>query len=266
MTKGLVFDIRRYSVHDGPGIRTTVFLKGCPLRCPWCHNPEGLTGETQVINRNRKLNGKHTLHQESVGEWMSPGKVLEIILKDRIFYEESGGGVTFSGGEPLMQPEFMIEMLSLCREAGIHNAVDTSGHAQGDQFTSIAAYTDLFLFDLKCADTNRHLSFTGVGNEVIMSNLRSLSNDGPGLIIRIPVIPAFNNEPHHMEAILDRLLEIKARVIRIDLLPYHRLGSHKYHNLGMQVPRNIYSAIDQDQINNYLQIFSSAGFNVKKGG
>ena len=266
MQKGLVFDIRRYSVHDGPGIRTTVFLKGCPLHCPWCHNPEGILAEPQLITRNRKLNGKTSTYEETVGKWLSPEEVLAVVEKDRIFYDESGGGITFSGGEPLMQPDFLLEMLSLCRQAGIHTAVDTSGHALNEVFEIIAQNADLLLYDLKTTDNSKHLAFTGVSNELSLINLKSLSEDSPGLIIRIPIIPGFNSEPEQFGALREELLKLKVQIQRVDLLPYHPLGRQKYKNLGMKAPMDLYSEISEEHFGILSEIFINSGFDVKKGG
>ncbi len=266
MQKGLVFDIRRYSVHDGPGIRTTVFLKGCPLHCSWCHNPEGLMNEPQTIRRTRQLNGKKTIHYENVGEWRTSREVFELIMKDIIFYEESGGGVTFSGGEPLMQPDFLLEMLSLCRQAGIHTAVDTSGHAPGEVFNLIAQNTDLLLYDLKTTDNGKHLTYTGVSKELSLINLKSITDDSARLIIRIPVIPGFNCDIKQFKAMRDQLLELKVQIQRVDLLPCHQLGRQKYRDLGLKTPVKFNTDIDEEQINMLMNIFAGSGFNVKKGG
>ncbi len=266
MNRGLIFDIRRYSVHDGPGIRTTVFLKGCPLSCAWCHNPEGLVDRPQTIRRERTLNVRTSYHDEIVGKYLLPGEVMESILRDRIFFEESGGGVTFSGGEPLMQPDFLLETLSLCRDEGIHTALDTSGHVVNSVFTEAARNTGLLLFDIKTADTGIHRQYTGHGNELVLGNLASVAGTGTPVIARIPLIPGVNDDNSSMEAIRDLLKEVKAAVIRVDLLPWHRLGRNKYVSLGMRPPPLFEQEIGSEQMKAATEIFTGAGFRVKKGG
>ncbi|TVR72922.1 MAG: glycyl-radical enzyme activating protein [Marinilabiliales bacterium] len=266
MTNGLVFDIRRYSVHDGPGIRTTVFFKGCPMKCTWCHNPEGISPEQQEITRTRRLNGKSKNYQDAVGRLMTPAEVMADVIKDQIFYEESGGGVTFSGGEPLMQYEFLMSLLLLCRGRGLHTAVDTSGHAPPDQFNRVAENTDLMLYDLKTADAGKHSSFTGQDNSLIIANLEALDGAGPRVIIRIPLIPDFNCTVKDMEGLRDLISATEARVARIDLLPWHRLGNEKYKKLGMVPPATTEKVTDGEQTNMLKEVFTRSGYNVKIGG
>ncbi len=249
MTRGLIFDIRRYSVHDGPGIRTTVFLKGCPLNCVWCHNPEGINPEPQPMRVSHKLDGKETICHITVGNWLTVAEVYNEIEKDLVFYEESGGGVTFSGGEPLMQPEFLIEMLEMCRKSGIHTAVDTSGHADPEIFSKVVKHTDLLLFDIKTTDSRAHLEYTGLGNELILQNLNSLVEYDTDLIIRIPVIPGFNSQIDQIVAIRNILTKLKHQIKRIDLLPYHRLGRQKYEALGLPQPKIFKPDLTNHQMN-----------------
>ena len=226
MSKGLIFDIKRYSINDGPGIRTTVFFKGCPLQCRWCHNPEGQSFTPEVMVRSARclkdcseclavcpegalsksgailaLDRIHctacgecaemcpTQAIEIVGRRLSPAELLREIEKDRVFHEESGGGVTFSGGEPLSQPDFLDEVLDLCRKKEIHAAVDTCGLAAPDVLERIAAQTELFLFDLKTMDEQRHIAFTGESNRLVLENLKRLAAMGKKIIVRIPVVP-----------------------------------------------------------------------------
>jgi pyruvate formate lyase activating enzyme len=264
--KGVVFDIRRYSVHDGPGIRTTVFLKGCPLKCQWCHNPEGISTRPQFMKRSRLVEGKENHYEEKVGRMVSSSEVIDTVLRDRLFYEESGGGVTFSGGEPMMQPDFLLNLLSLCIEEGVHTAVDTSGYANEAVFLKIADKAQLLLFDLKSTDNDLHRKYTGVNNELIWNNLRKLSSEGPEVIIRIPVVPGFNSKRSDVALIRDGILELNARIQRVDILPYHRLGRHKYEALGMEVPPTFQPAITDDEINDLVQVFVEAGLNAKQGG
>ncbi len=264
--KGLIFDIRRYSVHDGPGIRTTVFFKGCPLRCSWCHNPEGILPEEQLITRTRSIDGRKRFFKETVGEWWSPAEVFDIVLKDRVFYEESGGGVTFSGGEPLMQPEFLNKMLLLCKKEGVHTAIDTSGHAPAHVFARAAKNTGMLLYDLKTTDNTIHKSFTGRSNDLTLKNLRSIDKTGPAVIIRIPVIPGFNSGFDGMSDLCRFLTRLKAKLKRVDLLPWHGMGYEKYRNLGMTPPTSQGNAVDNEHLDGLLELFAKSGFNVKKGG
>jgi pyruvate formate lyase activating enzyme len=266
MEKGLVFDIRRYSVHDGPGIRTTVFFQGCPLRCRWCHNPEGLETEPVIISRTRKLDGKVYRYDKATAEWFTPKEVFEVIEKDRVFYEESGGGVTFSGGEPLMQPDFLLALLDLCRVNGIHTALDTSGHAPEYIFKTIAAKTDLVLFDLKSTDNDKHISFTGAENRLIVTNLKSLKGDKPKVIIRIPVIPGFNTGPGEVEAMCDQIKTLAVNVSQVDILPFHSLGQQKYRSLGIKYRMDPGMVADNEILEKMTNIFIKSGFKVKKGG
>jgi len=197
---------------------------------------------------------------------MTPQEVLELLVKDRVFYEESGGGVTFTGGEPLAQPDFLLELLILCSRYGLHTAVDTSGYARADVFSTIAEHADLLLFDLKTADNNKHCHYTGKETLTIRKNLFSLQENGPELIIRIPVIPGFNDQLTEMEALCDTLLKINAPVRRVDLLPYHKWGRHKYETLQMRAPE-WFSPVDEEiSLQEISQLFSLAGFDVKKGG
>ena len=266
MTKGLIFDIRRYAVHDGPGIRTAVFFKGCPMRCAWCHNPEGILPRPQQMTRERMINGRKKQVEETVGEWMESKEIIDLLNKDRVFFEESGGGVTFSGGEPLLQAEFLLDLLKFSKKSGLHTAIDTSGYAPADVFLQVAGHTDMLLFDLKTTDNTKHLSYTGVDEKIILQNLLSLKEDGPELIVRIPVIPGFNDQISEMEPIRDTLLQLNAHVLRVDLLPYHKWGRHKYEALQMKPPGEFQSVDEQMALPEIMKVFSDAGFSVKKGG
>ena len=262
MVCGLTFDIRRYSVHDGPGIRTTVFLKGCPLNCVWCHNPEGILPEPQPMRMSHKLDGKETICNVTVGKWLTASDVFDEIEKDLVFYEESGGGVTFSGGEPLMQAEFLLEMLGRCRNANIHTAVDTSGHSDPELFKEVVKQADMLLFDIKTTDSNAHVKYTGIDNTLIMQNLNSLTGSDISVIIRIPIIPGFNDNHEEMEAIRDTLLPLKKNIRRIDLLPYHRLGRKKYEALGLTQPKVFKPDTNNYQMSELKSIFRSEGLKV----
>ena len=254
MKKATIFDLQRSSFVDGPGIRTTVFFKGCNLRCAWCHNPESQSTVPQMMFYKNKctgcgkckekcpnqlekcdLCGKCTIYcphdaREVCGKEYTVDEVLREILKDKTFYETSGGGVTFSGGECMLQIDFLEEILKACKENGIHTAVDTAGHIPWDSFARILPYTDLFLYDVKCADGEMHKRYTGVDNRLILDNLKKLFSLGANLWIRIPVIPGVNATREEMTAIRDLLLLGPPE--KTELLPYHAMGEHKYAALG----------------------------------
>ncbi len=218
----LIFDIQRNSIVDGPGIRTTVFFKGCNLRCAWCHNPESQSREPELLNGN------------ICGRKMTADEILKEILKDKAFYAASGGGVTFSGGECMLYPEKLRKILILCRKNGIHTAIDTAGLVSWESFLRVIPYTDMILYDIKCADDALHKKFTGASNRVIIQNLRRLSAKFQGeLVIRVPVIGGFNDSEAEMKKISKLISGIKYS--RIELLPYHKLGEDKYHALGREV-------------------------------
>lgn len=215
--EGTVFNIQRFSLHDGPGIRTTAFLKGCPLNCRWCHNPEGIHPEP-----------------ETVGRTMTAKAVADELARDRVFYEESNGGITLSGGEPLSQPEFAIDILRQCKEAGLHTALDTCGYADPEVMLAAAPYTDLFLYDFKHPDSAMHEEFTDVPNEQIIENLRLLCAAHAEVLVRYPIIPGFNDAPETVEQTGTILTDCDAK--QVQLLPYHPLGKSKASNLNHSAP------------------------------
>ena len=254
-----LFDIQRNSFVDGPGIRTTVFFKGCNLRCQWCHNPESQIMESQIMfynmaNNQRKImfykdkctgcgrcrditvdNSDFVCFHDAkkiCGKTYTVDELFNIIIKDKIFYETSGGGVTFSGGECLLQQDFLCEILEKCKAAGIHTAVDTAGHIHWNVFEKVLPYTDLFLYDMKAFDCNIHRKYTGVSNECILENLKKLFEAGANIWIRIPVIPGVNDTVKEMQKIKNFLTPYNPS--KIELLPYHRMGEHKYTALGMK--------------------------------
>jgi len=264
--KGVIFDIKRLALHDGPGIRQTVFLKGCPLSCHWCHNPESRSKRiicTKVIEVISRVSVEDI---ETIGREISVVDLMTSILRDRILYEESGGGVTFSGGEPLMQPGFLLQMLQQCHNQDIHTCVDTSGYASWKTLKKIAPFTDLFLYDLKHPDNDKHLFYTGVGNAKILKNLYLLDSINKDIWIRIPYIPTINDD----EADLLKFLGILAKLNnkpQISLLPYHKLGSHKYAHF--QMPYHTMQDIEEpvkDSMVTAKQLFENEGYYVTIGG
>ena len=219
---GVVFDIKRGGVKDGPGIRTSVFLKGCPLRCAWCHNPESQASEIQ----------RAVTTDEVCGREMSVEEVMEDVLRDAVFYRTSGGGVTFTGGEPMLQFDFLKELCAAARAAGVHVAVDTSGYAPWVQFAELAPLVDLFLYDLKCMDSERHARFTGVPNELILGNLRRLDAGGAKIWIRCPLVPGLNDSDTDLAAIRAFAGGLR-NMERLDICPYHPLGLEKCTKFGL---------------------------------
>ncbi|MGN1450758.1 MAG: glycyl-radical enzyme activating protein, partial [Eubacteriales bacterium] len=241
MQKAMIFDIRRNSLADGPGIRTTVFFKGCGMRCEWCHNPESQLAEPQILFYREKCVGCgrckgitakdadfHCLYgaMEICGREYEADELFEVIAEDKAFYENSGGGVTFSGGECMLWADFLEQVLKRCKDNSIHTAVDTAGFVPWEQFERVLPYTDLFLYDIKTADVRLHQKFTGVPNGLILSNLKKLFERGANIIIRIPVIPGVNADEQEMRKIADVLSGY--RLAGVELLPYHKMGEHKF--------------------------------------
>ena len=246
---GSIFDVQHFSVSDGPGIRTTVFLKGCNLRCRWCHNPESQSGTLEMMLYPEKCMGCGRCRGREndltfvcyhgartvAGATVTVDALLEELLADRPFYETSGGGVTLSGGECMLQIEFLEAVLRKLKENGVHTAVDTAGHVPYESFLRILPYTDLFLYDVKCMDSARHAEYTGVPNERILSNLARLLGSGVTTWVRVPVIPEVNDTVEEMERIR-RFLDASGRPERIELLPYHTVGEGKYEALMRERP------------------------------
>jgi pyruvate formate lyase activating enzyme len=263
LTTGTIFDVKKFSIHDGPGIRTTVFLKGCTLKCWWCHNPEGQVSEPELTFRpNRCIQCEACVSvckrgaismdgdlvstdrekcalcgacvevcyaeaREIAGREVTAAQAMAEIERDIAFYEESSGGVTFSGGEPLLQRDFLLALLQACKEKDIHTAVDTCGSSTWETLDSIREHVDLFLYDLKLMDDARHRKFTGVSNEVILRNLQALSQEEHNIILRVPIIPGINDDAeniHQTGAFAAALPHLN----RVDLLPYHHIGVEKY--------------------------------------
>ena len=261
-----IFDIKRFAVHDGPGIRTTVFMKGCPLRCWWCHNPESQSPDPVTVDIERKLNGKTVKTKKTYGERIDIEEVMQIVLRDQHFYEESGGGVTFSGGEPMLQHEALLELLTLSRKHGLHTTIDTSGFANQALFKKMQPLTDLFLYDLKNMDSDLHKAHTGIDNKLILANADFLLGEGAQIIFRIPVIPGINTTPGELEALSTFIEERKEKLTEIHLLPYHRIAENKYFRLKMKERLHDVMAPDESMLQDIKTHFETTGLEVVIGG
>lgn len=261
-----IFDIKRFAVHDGPGIRTTVFLKGCPLRCWWCHNPESQEREPVTVDIMRKVNGSSVPGKKVYGERLKVDELVQILLKDMHFYEESGGGVTFSGGEPMMQPEGLLQLLEACKMHGIHTTVDTSGYASREQFDRVLPLTDLFLFDLKNMDPVLHKKYTGVDNGPILSNAAYLLEKEARVIFRIPVIPGINTSSAEVSGMVRFLGEVAEKMTEVHLLPYHRIAQNKYRRLDMEPYLADVAEPDEHMMRQLKEEFKKTGLEVVIGG
>jgi pyruvate formate lyase activating enzyme len=266
MSSVTIFDIKRFAVHDGPGIRTTVFFKGCPLDCWWCHNPESRKSQAEKVIYKRKLGEKEIDYTHTYGKSMNIPEVVKEILKDKLFYEESGGGVTFSGGEPLLQPDALFDLLKHCKRKGIHTAVDTCGHTQWINFKKIIAFTDLFLFDLKLIDVEKHEEFTGVKNELIIDNLVRLLREKANVELRIPVIPGINDSKDEIRRYIQFLMLKLEKAPKIHLLPYHNIADNKYQKLNMKNRMKRLDGTESKNLQSFKQELESSGFTVGIGG
>jgi pyruvate formate lyase activating enzyme len=311
---GFIFDIKKYAIHDGPGIRTTVFFQGCPLSCWWCHNPEsqslqpvllyranrcvlcGICVETcpqqgiEISNGERDANevrigcggeGGLAITDRSIcdvcgkcaeacyfgarevsGKEMTVGEVLAEIERDVPFYDQSGGGVTFSGGEPLLQRKFLAELLRECKTREIHTVVDTSGYVPWEMIDSIRADVDLFLYDLKMMDDARHQKYSGVSNQLILSNLKRLADCGQQIEIRIPLIPGFNDDAENLTQSAAFIAGLP-NITGIELMGYHDIAAAKYESLGMVYPLPDTAPPSEDDMQTAASVFEDQGLSVK---
>lgn len=258
--KGALFDLKRYAIHDGPGIRTSVFLRGCPLNCWWCHNPESRC--LAAVPEGQPGNGSRgSLTKQSV----TPEEVVEAVARDVPYFDQSGGGVTFTGGEPLMQFEFLVELLKACRVRSIHTAVDTTGYAPSEKIRSIVDLVGLFLYDLKIMDDTLHQEHIGVSNRLILDNLSMLADLGCAIGIRVPMIPGITDTPENIDAICD-FVKPMPQIDQISLLKYHHYFYHKVKDpdhvqrLGKLQPQT------DEQMATVAHRFESHGLKVKIGG
>ncbi len=300
MLTATLFNIQKFSVHDGPGIRTTFFFKGCPLRCAWCHNPESLAVKPELLHNqekctgcgecasncddasitfesgkitidNKQFNGDEDILDECLqnalsiaGTTYTLDQLLKEALKDQVFYEESGGGVTLSGGECLMQIDFVESFLKRLKDKKIHTTVDTCGHVPQEYFERILPYVDLFLYDLKHTDIEGHKEFTNVDNKLIVDNLKYLSAQNARIFLRLPIIVGVNATNEHIHQIIDLLDDIK--VDQINLLPYHSIGEGKYDRLNLAYDKEAFSAPSDEQLNKFKSIFTSKNLDIVIGG
>lgn len=265
--KGYIFDIKKYSVNDGPGIRTTVFLKGCPLTCWWCHNPESQRGEPEKVdNCSFRWNPTHDSSQRNmVGHQVSVDKVAREIEKDIPFYEESKGGATFSGGEPMLQIDFLHSLLTECKKKDINTAIDTTGYAPLSDFGKIYDVTDTFLYDLKLIDDKIHYEYCGVSNKLIHENLKELSDRGKKIILRIPIIPTLTDSEENLSQTISFISELK-NIREIDLLPFHTTAKSKYERMKIQNKVIDLVPPTKEYMKELKNKFSHLGIPVRIGG
>jgi len=264
---GTIFDIKKYAIHDGPGIRTTVFFKGCPLDCWWCHNPESRKPGVERIKAKTRAHDsdREIIKEEIVGREVTVGDVMAEVLKDVIFYDQSGGGVTISGGEPLHQIDFLMALLHACRDHHIHTAVDTCGYAPPEDFARINNLVDLYLYDLKLMDDETHTKVTGTSNRLILENLAVLAQQDLPIQVRVPLIPQLTDTEENLDAILgflDRLNKIN----EICLLPYNILGENKRRKFNL--PRRLEGMHTQPKeiLEAHAERFRAHGYLVRIGG
>ena len=300
MQKAIVTNIQKYSVHDGPGIRTTVFFKGCPLNCLWCHNPETQDPSPEIMFFKERctlcgtclkrcpqkviefvegypvtdeikctLCGKcsdfcpHNA-RELVGKEITVNELMKEIIKDEAFYDESNGGVTFSGGEPLLNADYLNNLLERCKSKGIHTAIDTSGYATWEQFEKIVDNADLFLFDIKHINNDKHLKYTGASNIIILENLKKLSERGSNIYIRMPIIVGINDDDENIDASVDFIS--KLNIIHVNLLPYHKIGMDKYRRLNMEYKLSELETPSDKVMNKIADKFKKAEIKIIIGG
>ncbi|MFC1989184.1 glycyl-radical enzyme activating protein [Chloroflexota bacterium] len=298
--KGLIFNIQRYSIKDGPGIRTTVFMKGCPLRCLWCSNPESQNTHPEILTHDIKCvrcgrceqvcpTGAITVDEEArkinrakcnlclkcaeaclygaitvSGEYKTVDEVVKEAESDRVFYEHSGGGVTVSGGEALCQIDFVYQLLKACKQKGLHTTLDTSGYGPWDDLEKLLEYTDLVLYDIKHIDPEQHKKGTGVDNSSILDNARKIAARGVKMWLRVPLIPGYNDSKEDIEKTVRFGIEIG--VEKISLLPYHEWGKSKYDGLGRNYPFESILALSDEYVESLKELVESFGVKAEISG
>jgi pyruvate formate lyase activating enzyme len=263
--KACIFDIKRFAVHDGPGIRTTVFFKGCPLQCWWCHNPEGISPDIEYYTEEKVFDGVILEKELVLGRWISLEEMMGEIEKDRIFMEESGGGVTLSGGEPLMQHEAVFALLKECRKQNIHTALDTSGLVSENILHQATELADLILYDLKSLDDKIHVKYTGVSNKKILQNLEVALKGKARVVLRIPLVTGFNAEVLDQKELVSYIVGLE-NLDQVDILPYHPFGTQKYKRFQKKYRQNAFDTPSRNKIDSLKEELVNAGFAVNIGG
>jgi len=266
-TTGYIFDIKKYSINDGPGIRTTIFFKGCPLKCWWCHNPESREPEPEefpgcLFRWNPDFDPSL---KNVVGRRVTTSEVMKEIEKDIPFYQQSKGGATFSGGEPMLQIDFLNSLLKMCKLKDINTAIDTTGFTDYDNFERVYGMTDYFLYDLKLMNDDAHIKYTGVSNKNIHDNLRKLTDAGNKVILRIPIIPTITDTAQNLGEMLNFITSLKT-VLEIDLLPFHKTANSKYEKMRKENKLPNLKPLNDEEMGNIKSKFSKLGYPVKIGG
>jgi len=302
MPESLIFDIKRYAINDGPGIRVVIFFKGCNLNCAWCHNPESISGKAEKMYSPSRcigcgtcveacpenalsLSGEGIVTNSSLcivcgicaevcptkamemsGKLMTVAEIMDIIEKERVFMDQSGGGVTFSGGEPLIHSRLLTELLDECGKRGIHRAVDTAGNVKTELILEIAKRTDLFLYDLKLMDNDQHREWTNAGNELILHNLQILAETGVPIIIRIPLIGGVNDSSGNLEQTATLIAGLAGTAKEVQLLPYHTIAQNKYFKLGKPDAFEKLQEPGKESLARAISIFAEKGIKASIGG